>query len=447
MADGERRLVREIDRSKFECRTDGAYVTKLILPPGICSNFKNQKGQSLPFSEFNLSQETNQAILKAGFTKPTPIQQKALPHVLAGKDVMGQAETGTGKTIAFILPIIEKIDSKRVSPQALVLSPTRELAHQIKDHFDSFAPAKNLRVSLIIGGEDMSEQILDLRLGSQIVVGTPGRVIDHLQSRTLTLGWIEFLVLDEADEMLDMGFIDSIRQILKMCPKERQTLLFSATLPSEVERLARTCMSDPIKISTIEGLQTAAKIDQQIIEVLSEDKLDKLCEILDGDDRNVYLVFCQTKREVDVVSRRLLSRGYPGAALHGDYSQEHRNKVMERFRNGDVKVLVATDVASRGLDIDVVTHVVNYSVPRDPRRYVHRVGRTGRAGKSGVAITLASPEERRQLDALDQVQGAEGIQIERDNRPRESQGRDEKRRKTRSQSGGNRHGSRRKHHR
>ena len=447
MADGERRLVREIDRSKFEFRTDGAYVTRLILPPGICSNFKNQKGQSLPFSEFNLSQETNQAILKAGFTKPTPIQQKALPHVLAGKDVMGQAETGTGKTIAFILPIIEKIDSQRVSPQALVLSPTRELAHQIKDHFDSFAPAKNLRVSLIIGGEDMSEQILDLRLGSQIVVGTPGRVIDHLQSRTLTLGWIEFLVLDEADEMLDMGFIDSIRQILKMCPKERQTLLFSATLPSEVERLARTCMSDPIKISTIEGLQTAAKIDQQIIEVLSEDKLDKLCEILDGDDRNVYLVFCQTKREVDVVSRRLLSRGYPGAALHGDYSQEHRNKVMERFRKGDVRVLVATDVASRGLDIDVVTHVVNYSVPRDPRRYVHRVGRTGRAGKSGVAITLASPEERRQLNALDQVQGAEGIQIERDDRPREYQGRDEKRRKTRSQSGGNRHGSRRKHHR
>ena len=447
MADVERRLVREIDRSQFECRTDGAYGTKLILPPGICSNFKNQKGQSLPFSEFNLSQETNQAIREAGFTKPTPIQQKALPHVLAGKDVMGQAETGTGKTIAFILPIIEKIDSQRVSPQALVLSPTRELAHQIKEQFEHFATARKLRVSLVIGGEDMSEQILDLRLGSQIVVGTPGRVIDHLQSRTLTLGWIECLVLDEADEMLDMGFIDPIRQILKMCPKERQTLLFSATLPSEVERLARTCMADPIKISTVEGLQTAAKIDQQIIEVLSENKLDKLCEILDGDDRNVYLVFCQTKREVDVVSRRLISRGYPGAALHGDYSQEHRNKVMERFRKGHIRVLVATDVASRGLDIDVVTHVVNYSVPRDPRRYVHRVGRTGRAGKSGVAITLASPEERRQLNALDQVQGTENMQIERDSRPREPQERDGKRRKTRSQSDGNRRGGRRKHHR
>ncbi|MDP7249238.1 MAG: DEAD/DEAH box helicase [Planctomycetota bacterium] len=363
----------------------------------------------MPFNEFNLSEQILRALEDIGFVKPTPIQQKALPHGMAGKDVMGQAETGTGKTLAFMLPILEKVDPQRVSVQGLVITPTRELARQIKEEFDKLAPAKKLKVSLLIGGEPIGNQIVELRLGCQIAVGTPGRIIDHLQSRTLTLGWVEHLVLDEGDEMLDMGFIDAIRQILKNCPKERQTSLYSATFPKEVQRLARSCMSDPVQVSTIEGLQTVDKIDQQVIFVSSEDKIDKLAEILDGDDRNIYLVFCQTRRETDVVYRRLNARGYPVAALHGDFSQEHRTKVMERFRKGHVHALIATDVASRGLDIDVITHVINYSVPDDPRRYVHRIGRTGRAGRTGVAITLVSPEERRYLRALGDIAGAEDL--------------------------------------
>ncbi|MBI2194556.1 MAG: DEAD/DEAH box helicase [Planctomycetes bacterium] len=357
----------------------------------------------MPFREFGLSPETLAVIRERAFVKPTPIQQKALPHLMAGRDVMGQAETGTGKTLAFILPIVEKVDPGRVSVQALIVTPTRELAHQIKKEFDRFAAAKRLRVALVIGGENMGEQILCLRGGSQIVVGTPGRILDHLESRTLTLGWVERLVLDEADELLDMGFIDAIREILKKCPPERQTMLFSATFPSEVERLAHSCMSRPIKVSTIEGLTTVPEIHQQYIAVPTDRKLDKLCEILDGDNLNVYLVFCQTKREVDVVSRRLLGRGYPIAALHGDFSQEHRNKVMERFRSRRLRALIATDVASRGLDIDVVSHVINYSIPRDARRYVHRIGRTGRAGRSGVAITFVSPEDRWKLKSIQRI--------------------------------------------
>ena len=362
---------------------------------------------------------------------------------------MSQAETGTGKTLAFILPIIEGVDSRRVSPQALILTPTRELAHQIKEEFDRFIPSKQLKAALLIGGEAISGQILELRGGAQVIVGTPGRIIDHLQSRTLTLGWIEFLVLDEADEMLDMGFIDAIRAILKKCPKERQTMLFSATIPNEVQRLARTCMSEPIVISTVDGLTTADDIDQQVIQVSAEGKLDKLCEILGGDGENIYLVFCQTRREVVSVYRKLVDRGYSVAALHGDLTQEHRNKVMERFRKGHVRALIATDVASRGLDIDVISHVINYSVPRDPRRYVHRIGRTGRAGRAGSAITLASPEERRQLRALGNIQGTEQLQqgqpssggsSDRPSRPR-----GQKRRKSRSHSGGDRRGARKKH--
>ena len=403
----------------------------------------------MPFREFDLAPEILDAVRKAGFTKPTPIQRKALPPLLEGKDVMSQAETGTGKTLAFILPIIEGVDSRRVSPQALILTPTRELAHQIKEEFDRFIPSKQLKAALLIGGEAISGQILELRGGAQVIVGTPGRIIDHLQSRTLTLGWIEFLVLDEADEMLDMGFIDAIRAILKKCPKERQTMLFSATIPNEVQRLARSCMSEPIIVSTVDGLTTADDIDQQVIQVSTEGKLDKLCEILDGDDGNIYLVFCQTRREVVSVYRKLVDRGYSVAPLHGDLTQEHRNKVMERFRKGHVRALIATDVASRGLDIDVVSHVINYSVPRDPRRYVHRIGRTGRAGRSGSAITLASPEERRQLRALGNIQGTEQLQQGQPSSDgssgRSGRPRGQKRRKSRSHSGGDRRGGRKKH--
>lgn len=407
----------------------------------------------LPFNEFNLSEETLKTLAANGYVKPTPIQQKALPYGLNGKDVMGQAETGTGKTLAFMLPILENVDPQRVSVQGLVITPTRELAQQIKVEFDKFAPAKNLKVSLLIGGEPIGNQIVQLRMGCQIAVGTPGRLIDHLQSRTLTLGWVEHLVLDEADEMLDMGFIDAIRQILKGCPKERQTALYSATFPKELQRLAKSCMTDPIQVSTIQGLQTVSQIDQQVIFVSAEDKIDKLAEILDGDDRNIYLVFCQTRRETDVVYRRLSSRGYPVAALHGDFSQEHRTKVMERFRKGHVHALIATDVASRGLDIDIITHVINYSVPDDPRRYVHRIGRTGRAGRTGIAITLVSPEDRRYLRALGVIPGAENLDEgggKEENSARRPRGR------PRSRSAGDnrakdslksRRGSRQKHHR
>jgi ATP-dependent RNA helicase DeaD len=407
----------------------------------------------LPFNEFSLSEDILKTLAANGYEKPTPIQQKALPHGLDGKDVMGQAETGTGKTLAFMLPILETVDAQRVSVQGLVVTPTRELAQQIKVEFDKFAPAKKLKVSLLIGGEPIGNQIVQLRMGCQIAVGTPGRLIDHLQSRTLTLGWVEHLVLDEADEMLDMGFIDAIRQILKHCPKERQTALYSATFPKELQRLAKSCMSDPIQVSTIQGLQTVEQIDQQVIFVSSDDKIDKLAEILDGDDRNIYLVFCQTRRETDVVYRRLSARGYPVAALHGDFSQEHRTKVMERFRKGHVQGLIATDVASRGLDIDIITHVINFSVPDDPRRYVHRIGRTGRAGRTGVAITLVSPEDRRYLRALSSIAGAEELSASGGGDDRNDRGSS---RRPRGRSTGNnrnkdslksRRGSRQKHHR
>ncbi|MCC7013259.1 MAG: DEAD/DEAH box helicase [Planctomycetes bacterium] len=334
------------------------------------------------------------AIAAMGITSPTPIQRLAIGPVLEGRDVIAKAETGTGKTLAFGAPMMSKIDASRASVLGLVLCPTRELAQQVASVLEKLGESRGIKVALIVGGEPMGPQIDALKRGAQIVVGTPGRVIDLYGQRFLAFPWTEFVALDEADQMLEIGFIDDVRKILSYTPEERQTMLFSATFPDEVLRLAREATRNPVEVATAAGHATVKTIHQSWMECARADRalaLTRLIEQSTADD--VFLVFCDRRTEVDQLMRQLERLPFSVKALHGGFDQASRFRVMSAFRTGEVKALVATDVASRGLDVHLVSHVVNYSVPQDAEDYTHRIGRTGRAGREGTAITLVTPEQ------------------------------------------------------
>ncbi|CAA7602495.1 Superfamilies 1 and 2 helicase C-terminal domain protein [Acididesulfobacillus acetoxydans] len=356
------------------------------------------------FGEITLSKQVLQALSEMGFEEPSPIQKEALPLALNGVDLIGQAQTGTGKTAAFGIPITEKVNPKFQAVQALVLTPTRELAVQVSEEIAKICKYRHIKPLPIYGGQSIDRQIRALRYGCQVVVGTPGRLLDHLNRGTLRLPYVKTVVLDEADEMLDMGFIEDIESILKeVSAEDRQLMLFSATMPLEIRRLAQRYMREPHTITVSRDELTVPLIDQVFYETREKIKVDALCRIIDTEDIGQGIIFCRTKRGVDELVAALEARGYFAEALHGDLSQQQRDRVMKRFRDGKTELLVATDVAARGLDIDKVTHVINFDIPQDPEGYVHRIGRTGRAGRKGQAITLISPKEYRQLRLIEQL--------------------------------------------
>jgi ATP-dependent RNA helicase DeaD len=355
------------------------------------------------FYEFGISDKVLVALSEMGFEEPTPIQKMAIPPSLKGKDIIGQAQTGTGKTAAFGIPIIEhRPEARGKHPYALVLAPTRELAVQVSEELGRIGARAGVVCLPVYGGQSIELQIRSLKKGVDVVVGTPGRVLDHIRRKTLVLKGVRTLVLDEADEMLNMGFIEDIEKILGETPAERQTMLFSATMPPGVLRIAKNYMRRPAHLGVDASEMVVAKIKQVFYEVRDEDRIKALTRLLDVEGPALTLVFCHTKREVDEVAGKLQQMGYPAGAIHGDFTQSHRDEMMRRFKGGDMDILVATDVAARGLDIPDVSHVINFSIPQDPEGYIHRIGRTGRAGKSGIAITFVTPRQYRQLRLIEQ---------------------------------------------
>ena len=351
------------------------------------------------FGSIALSKKTMSSIAAMGFEEPSPIQSQTIPLVMAGNDVIGQAQTGTGKTAAFGIPIVEQVtDARQI--QALVLTPTRELAIQVSEELTKIGKFRRVKALPIYGGQSIDRQIRALQLGVQVVVGTPGRLLDHISRGTIKLGNVKMLILDEADEMLDMGFIDDIESILQHIPKDnRQTLLFSATMPAPIRSLAEKYMRQPVVVTVSKEQLTVPLIDQFYYE--TRDKLEGLCRVIDVENAERVIIFCRTKKGVDELVAALQTRGYLADGLHGDLSQMQRDRVMRKFRDGKLEILTATDVAARGIDIEHITHVINYDIPQDHESYVHRIGRTGRAGKKGVAITFIEPREYRQLRLIE----------------------------------------------
>ncbi len=355
------------------------------------------------FAALGLSDLTLRAITDLGYTTPTPIQEQTIARLLDGDDIIAQAQTGTGKTGAFALPIVERLDPILRAPQALILTPTRELAVQVAQAITSFSKYQPVSVAAMYGGQPISFQLRALRQGTHVVVGTPGRLLDHIQRGSLDLSNVRTVVLDEADEMLDMGFIEDIETILSATPSERQTALFSATMPGPIAELARKHMRNPQRISVKTTQMTAAAIEQSYYEVGQRDKFEVLARILEFERPASAIIFCRTKRDVDMLGERLVARGMPAETLHGDLSQVQRDRVMARFRSNQVVMLVATDVAARGLDIEHISHVINYDIPLDHESYIHRIGRTARAGRSGQAITLVNWREVRSLENIERL--------------------------------------------
>lgn len=353
------------------------------------------------FTKYDLHEDIIRAIHDLGFEEPSPIQEASIPVILKGEDVVGQAQTGTGKTAAFGIPVIERVTDAPVV-QALILTPTRELAIQVSGELKKLSKYKKIKTLPIYGGQSIGHQIKALKQGVQVVIGTPGRILDHLRRRTLKLNEVKMMVLDEADEMLDMGFIDDIEAILRQMSPERQTLLFSATMPDVIKKLTYRYMNKPKWVSISHSEVVAPLINQFYYKVLEKNKLEGLCRILDSQDIDLGIIFCRTKRGVDELSEALQTRGYLTDGLHGDLSQAQRDRVMKAFRDMDIELLIATDVAARGIDVGNVTHVINYDVPQDPESYVHRIGRTGRAGKTGLAITLVTPREMSHLRSIEE---------------------------------------------
>ncbi len=361
----------------------------------------------IKFRELGLSDMMLESLRKKGFEEPTPIQAKTIPFLLKGdKDLIGKAQTGTGKTAAFGIPLIEKIAANSKKIQAIILAPTRELAIQVTEEISSFAEEKGLRIIAVYGGQPIDRQISQLKRGVDIVVGTPGRILDHLERRTLDISGVAHVVLDEADEMLNMGFVDDIEAILKAVPPQRRIVLFSATMPAHIERLAKQYMGEYEVIAAANDQISRDNIQQIYFEVAQSDKFEALYRIIDVEEKFYGMVFVRTKLDADDLSHKLANRGCPAEAIHGDLSQAQREKVLKKFRDKKLTILVATDVAARGIDVDNLTHVINYSLPQDPESYVHRIGRTGRAGKSGIAVTLITPSEYRKLISLQKVANA-----------------------------------------
>ncbi|AEC01535.1 DEAD/DEAH box helicase [Parasphaerochaeta coccoides] len=359
---------------------------------------------TVTFADLGLSARTLDVLKKKGFEEPTQIQKECIPLLLHEKtDVIGQARTGTGKTAAFGIPILETVDEHDSTVQALILAPTRELAVQVADEISSMRPSSGLSIAAIYGGASMSLQLRQLHRGVQIVVGTPGRVQDHLDRGTLNLENLKFMVLDEADEMLDMGFIEDIENILSRTPADKRMLCFSATMPAPIQNLAQRFMKDPKIVRVVSQDMTNLLTNQVCYEVRESDKLEALCRVIDVAVDFYGLVFCRTKLQCDEVTEKLVARGQDADALHGDLSQKQREAILNRFRRRQLSVLVATDVAARGIDIPDLTHVINYSIPQNPEAYIHRIGRTGRAGRSGTAVTFITPREYSKLKYIQRI--------------------------------------------
>jgi ATP-dependent RNA helicase DeaD len=349
---------------------------------------------TLILKELNLSQEVRKAIGDMGFEEATPIQSQTIPHILKGVDVIGQAQTGTGKTCAFGIPAIEMLNSSYEGIQVLVLCPTRELAIQTAEEIKNVSKYKHgIRILPIYGGQPINRQISSLKKHPQIIIGTPGRIMDHMRRHTLKLSGLKMLILDEADEMLNMGFREDIDIILQKVPKEKQTILFSATMPKEILDLTKKYQKNPVFIKAVHKQLTVPNTEQYYVEVRETSKLEVLSRLIDAYNIRLSLVFCNTKRRVDELSSNLQSRGYTAEALHGDMKQSQRDQVMSKFRKGILDVLIATDVAARGIDVDNIDAVFNYDIPNDEEYYVHRIGRTGRAGKAGKSYTFVSGRE------------------------------------------------------
>jgi len=357
----------------------------------------------ITFNEFNLSEPVLKSLNEMGFEEATPIQERAIPVGLTGRDLMGQAHTGTGKTVAFGVPMVEFFDPKKEQIQGVVLTPTRELAVQVAEELNRVGYHKGIHTLPIYGGQDIDRQIRALKNRPHIIVGTPGRFKDHIRRRTIRLGQVGVVVLDEADEMLNMGFIEDIETILKETPQERQTLLFSATIPALIQDLAQRFMRDPEVIRIEDRQVTVPNLRQSYIEVEEKQKFDVFCRVLDAQPPDRAIVFSRTRRRVDELSEALIKRGYSSQGIHGEMLQSRRDFVMRQFKEGVIELLVATDVAARGLDITGVTHIYNFDIPQDPESYVHRVGRTGRAGKKGVAITFVTPREIHHMKTIENM--------------------------------------------
>ena len=356
------------------------------------------------FKALGLSLNALEAIDKKGFDEPTAIQRITIPLMLKNEvNIIAQAQTGTGKTAAFGLPLIDMINPAVPAVQALILTPTRELAIQVSEEINSLKGSKNIRTIPIYGGQFIEQQLRLLRKGVHIVVGTPGRIIDHLKRKTLQLQDISHLILDEADEMLNMGFIDDMEEIMRHTNQDKRTLLFSATMPRKIKELARKYMNG-YELLKVEKEHLTTRLTEQIyFEVKSSDKLEALCRIIDMDDAFYGLVFCRTKSDVDTLLSQLTNRGYNAAAIHGDISQMQRERTLNNFKKNKTNVLIATDVAARGIDVNNLSHVVNYTLPQDPESYVHRIGRTGRAGKKGTAVTFIIPGEFKRLKFIERM--------------------------------------------
>lgn len=354
------------------------------------------------FNALGISEGIIKSLNEMGFEEPTPIQAQSIPPLLEGQDLIGQAQTGTGKTAAYGIPLIQKVSQNTtVAVQAIVLTPTRELAIQVAEELNRIGQLTNVHALPIYGGQDIQRQIKALQKRPQIIVATPGRLMDHMERRTIKFHNVGSVVLDEADEMLNMGFIEDIEKILSTTPSERQTLLFSATMPRQIQNLAQKFLRNPVLVQIKAKEMTIPLVTQHYIEIKDHDKFDVLCRLLDIQSPELSIVFGRTKRRVDEVSEALKKRGYSAEGIHGDLTQAKRDSVIRQFREGIVDILVATDVAARGLDISGVTHVYNLDIPQDPESYVHRIGRTGRAGQTGIATTFVIPRELGNLRSIE----------------------------------------------
>lgn len=354
------------------------------------------------FLTLGISKKLAEILLSHGIGKPTPIQKQAIPAAIDGKDLIAQAQTGTGKTFAFILPVLEKIDASASNVQALIVTPTRELALQITDEVRKLTTInKDLDVLAVYGGQDVEKQLKKLKKNVQIVVGTPGRLLDHIKRETIDLSGVNFLILDEADQMLHIGFLDEVEDIIKETPEDRQTMLFSATIPPEIRKLAKKHMKEPEYIQIEKTQGPAQTVKQFAIHTIDRAKQATLMQMIQTHRPYLAVIFCRTKRRVSKLYEVLKSNGFQADELHGDLSQAKREQVMKRFRDAEIQLLIATDVAARGLDVEGVTHVFNYDIPLDAESYVHRIGRTGRAGTKGMAITFYSSADKPLLEAIE----------------------------------------------
>ncbi|EIW16204.1 MULTISPECIES: DEAD/DEAH box helicase [Pelosinus] len=354
------------------------------------------------FTALGIRREIGAILAENGITKPTEIQAQAIPAIMSGKDVVGQSQTGTGKTLAFILPILEKIEISKPIVQALIITPTRELALQITREVAKLADQLGIQVLSVYGGQDVDRQIKKLKGGAQIVIGTPGRLMDHLRRGTIQLENVTKLVLDEADQMLHMGFLEDVEELVRQTSNKRQTMLFSATMPSKIRGLADRYMRKPLDIRIQTKNITLDEIKQIMVEVPESEKIVKLSSMIDEYRPYLAIVFCHTKKRAIAVNMALSQKGYETDELHGELSQPKREQVMKRFREAKIQILVATDIAARGLDVEGVTHIFNYDIPHDVDSYIHRIGRTGRAGQAGMAITLIDPHEQPYVRLIEQ---------------------------------------------